>query len=132
MENLFKIFTRYYKPRWFGESWKQYDAVLTTKGVFTWYKKGSDPAELEGTLELKSIPAGLITIGHSTENIPKEQQVRFPRDSTFRLAIAIGEPYTVRRQLHAMNNRLHETTMIFYYFSNAPFKENHWFTRCCL
>ncbi|OQV24032.1 hypothetical protein BV898_01988 [Hypsibius exemplaris] len=84
----------YYKPRWFGESWRQYDAVLTTNGVFSWYKKGSDPSELEGTLELKSIPSGLITIGSSTENIPKEQQVRFPRDSTFRLAIAIGEPYT--------------------------------------
>ena len=67
--------------------------MLTTNGVFSWYKKGSDPGELEGCLELKSIPCGLITVGSSTENIPKEQQVRFPRDFTFRPAIAIGEPY---------------------------------------
>lgn len=83
----------YYKPRWFGESWRQYDAVLTTDGVFRWYKKGSDPAEVEGTLVLRSIPNGLITIGSSTENIPKEQQVRFPREFNFQPAIAIGEPY---------------------------------------
>ncbi|GAU90608.1 hypothetical protein RvY_03003-2 [Ramazzottius varieornatus] len=83
----------YYKPRWFGESWRMYDAVLTTNGVFSWYKRGSDPAELEGSLALKSIPNGLITIGSSTQNIPKEQQVRFPKDFTFSSAIAIGEPY---------------------------------------
>ncbi|XP_055345955.1 uncharacterized protein LOC129593587 isoform X2 [Paramacrobiotus metropolitanus] len=85
----------YYKPRWFGESWKRYDAVLTNDGVFRWYKKGgSEPAELEGTLVLQSIPNGLITFGKNTENIPKEQQVRFPKEFNFQPAIAIGEPYT--------------------------------------
>lgn len=83
----------YYKPRWFGESWKTYDAILTTEGVFRWYKKGSDPAEVEGTLILKSVPNGLVTIGPSTESIPKEQQVRFPKEYSFEPAIAIGEPY---------------------------------------